>query len=162
FRSNAAMAAIAATGVILSATYMLWMFQRVNYGPVTNEKNASLPDLAPREWAVIVPVIAVAVGMGVFPNVFLPPLEPSVTPTPPGGPRPDRAPPARRRCRQTRPAKHQPRTPNHETRTQNHEPRTQTHQPRTQNHEPRTQNHEPRTRTRTRTKNAERRTPNAM
>ena len=41
FRWNPRLAAFAATGVILSATYMLWMFQRVNYGPVTNEKNAS-------------------------------------------------------------------------------------------------------------------------
>jgi NADH-quinone oxidoreductase subunit M len=57
---------------------MLWMFQRVNYGPVTNEKNASLPDLQPREWLVIVPIIAVAVLMGVLPNLFLRPIEPSV------------------------------------------------------------------------------------
>src|SRR5207244_5718750 len=39
FRWNPRMAAFAATGVILSAVYMLWMFQRVNYGPVDNEKN---------------------------------------------------------------------------------------------------------------------------
>ncbi len=70
--------ACAATGVILSATYMLWMFQRVNYGPVTNEKNAALPDLAPREWAVLVPIIAVVVLMGVLPNLFLEPIEPAV------------------------------------------------------------------------------------
>src|SRR5438094_6169107 len=70
--------AVAATGVILSATYMLWMFQRVNYGAVTNEKNARLADLQPREWATIVPVIAIAVLMGVFPNLFLRPIEPSV------------------------------------------------------------------------------------
>src|SRR5881227_2608156 len=42
-------AALAATGVVLSATYMLWMFQRVNYGPLTNAENATLPDLRPRE-----------------------------------------------------------------------------------------------------------------
>ena len=42
-------------GVILSATYMLWMFQRVNYGPVTNQKNASLRICSVREWLVIVP-----------------------------------------------------------------------------------------------------------
>jgi NADH-quinone oxidoreductase subunit M len=36
-------AAVAATGVILSAVYMLWMFQRVNYGEITNEKNRKLP-----------------------------------------------------------------------------------------------------------------------
>jgi NADH-quinone oxidoreductase subunit M len=78
FRWDPRLAAFAATGVILSATYMLWMFQRVNYGPVTNEKNAHLADLRPREWVVIVPIIAVAVLMGVLPNLFLRPIEPSV------------------------------------------------------------------------------------
>ena len=78
FRWDPRLAAFAATGVILSATYMLWMFQRVNYGPVTNEKNAGLADLRPREWAVIVPIIAVAILMGVLPNLFLRPIEPSV------------------------------------------------------------------------------------
>jgi NADH-quinone oxidoreductase subunit M len=78
FRWDPKLAAFAATGVILSATYMLWMFQRVNYGPVTNEKNASLPDLQPREWAVIVPIVAMTVLMGVLPNLFLRPIGPSV------------------------------------------------------------------------------------
>jgi len=50
----------------------------VNYGPVNNEKNAHLPDLQPREWAVIVPIVAVAILMGVFPNLFLRPIEPAV------------------------------------------------------------------------------------
>ena len=78
FRWDPRMAAFAATGVILSAAYMLWMFQRVNYGPVDNEKNAGLADLGAREWAVIVPIIAIAVAMGVVPNLFLRPIEPSV------------------------------------------------------------------------------------
>jgi NADH-quinone oxidoreductase subunit M len=78
FKANPKMAAFAATGVILSAAYMLWMFQRVNYGPVTNEKNARLVDLRPREWVVIVPIIAMAVLMGLLPNLFLKPMEPSV------------------------------------------------------------------------------------
>jgi NADH-quinone oxidoreductase subunit M len=78
FRWDPRMAAFAATGVILSATYMLWMFQRVNYGPVTNQKNAGLHDLVPREWAVLVPVVAIAVLMGVLPNLFLTPIGPSV------------------------------------------------------------------------------------
>src|SRR5678815_1648260 len=65
FMWNPRFAAFAATGVILSATYMLWMFQRVNYGPVNNEKNASLADLRPREWLVIVPITAVAFLWGV-------------------------------------------------------------------------------------------------
>jgi NADH-quinone oxidoreductase subunit M len=57
---------------------MLWMFQRVNYGPIDNERNRTLPDLAPREWAAILPIVAIAVLMGVVPNLFLRPIEPSV------------------------------------------------------------------------------------
>ncbi len=78
FRWDPKLTAFAASGVVLSATYMLWLFQRVNYGPVTNEKNAHLPDLQPREWAVIVPILAAAILMGVAPNLFLRPIEPSV------------------------------------------------------------------------------------
>ena len=68
----------AGLGVILSAVYMLWMFQRVFYGSVTNEKNAELPDLRPREWASVVPLCAAAIVMGVFPTLFLQPMEPAV------------------------------------------------------------------------------------
>ena len=70
--------AIAATGVILSAVYMLWMFQRVNYGEVTNPKNRSLPDLTMREWWTIGPAVAMAIVLGVFPTIFLAPMEPAV------------------------------------------------------------------------------------
>ncbi len=73
--------AVAATGVILSAVYMLWMFQRVNYGPLTNAKNRGLRDLSLREWFVIGPVCAMAIFMGVLPNVFLKPMEPAVRKT---------------------------------------------------------------------------------
>ena len=78
FTWNPRFAAFAATGMILSAVYMLWMFQRVNYGPVTSEKNAVLSDLKPREWAAILPIVAVAILMGILPNLFLRPMEPSV------------------------------------------------------------------------------------
>ena len=69
---------IAALGVILSAVYMLWLFQRVFYGKVTNDHNKGLPDLTLREWAILGPLTAAAIGMGVFPNVFLKPMEPAV------------------------------------------------------------------------------------
>jgi NADH-quinone oxidoreductase subunit M len=78
FARHRALTVVAATGVILSATYMLWMFQRVNYGSVTNQKNAALPDLSLRESVLLVPIIAMCVFMGVFPNVFLRPMAPSV------------------------------------------------------------------------------------
>ena len=81
FKWNAWFAAFAATGVILSAVYMLWMFQRVNYGEITNDKNRTLPDLSGREWALMIPTIAMAIVMGVFPNVFMRPMEASVRQT---------------------------------------------------------------------------------
>ena len=78
FRWDPRFAAFAASGVILSAVYMLWMFQRVNYGPVTHDENLTLPDLTVRERWVIVPIVAMAIVMGVFPGVFLKPMQPSV------------------------------------------------------------------------------------
>jgi NADH-quinone oxidoreductase subunit M len=78
FKWDWKLAACAASGVILSAVYMLWMFQRVNYGPITNEKNRHLPDLTPREWVLMVPTVAMCIVMGVFPNIFLRPMEPSI------------------------------------------------------------------------------------
>jgi NADH-quinone oxidoreductase subunit M len=68
----------AGIGVILSAVYMLWMFQRVFYGKVTNPHNAHQPDLRPREWAGVVPLCAMALFMGIFPTLFLKPMEPAV------------------------------------------------------------------------------------
>jgi NADH-quinone oxidoreductase subunit M len=58
---------------------MLWMFQRVYYGKVTNGENATLPDLMPHEWSSVVPLCAVALVMGIFPAIFLKPMEPAVT-----------------------------------------------------------------------------------
>ncbi len=78
FTWNPRMAVCAATGVILSATYMLWMFQRVNYGPLDKEENAGLQDLRPREWALVVPIVAISVLMGIVPNLFLSPMGASI------------------------------------------------------------------------------------
>ena len=78
FRWDYWMAAVAATGVILSAVYMLWMFQRVNYGQLNNEANRTLPDLTPREWAMMIPTIAMAILMGVAPGIFLRPMDASI------------------------------------------------------------------------------------
>jgi NADH-quinone oxidoreductase subunit M len=64
--------------VILSAVYMLWMFQRVFYGRITNDHNKGLADLSFREWAILGPLAAAAIGMGVVPNVFLEPMEPGI------------------------------------------------------------------------------------
>ena len=71
FKMDPWVAGIAATGVILGAVYLLWMFQRVMFGPVTNEKNRALPDLTRREFWVLAPVIFFIVWIGVYPNTFL-------------------------------------------------------------------------------------------
>ncbi len=78
FRWRPELAVVATSGVILSAVYMLWMFQRVNYGEVTNPKNAALPDLSTREWLTLGPAVVMAIVMGVFPTIFLAPAEPAV------------------------------------------------------------------------------------
>jgi NADH-quinone oxidoreductase subunit M len=78
FRWDPRFVVAAGLGVILSAVYMLWMFQRVYYGPVTNHENAELPDLRRHEWASAVPLCAIALFMGIFPVVFLAPMEPAV------------------------------------------------------------------------------------
>ena len=62
---------IGATGVIFAAVYILWMYQRVVFGNVTNEANRGLPDLSARELAVLVPVLVFIVWIGVYPNAFL-------------------------------------------------------------------------------------------
>jgi NADH-quinone oxidoreductase subunit M len=78
FRWNPRFVVAAGLGVILSAVYMLWMLQRVFYGRVRHEDNQSLPDLLPREWAGVLPLCAAALLMGVFPALFLKPMEASV------------------------------------------------------------------------------------
>ena len=61
----------AATGVIWAAVYMLWMLQRVVFGKITNEENASLLDLNKRELGLIFPLLLLMLFMGVYPRVFL-------------------------------------------------------------------------------------------
>ena len=78
FRSNVVYAVFAATGVILAAVYMLWMFQRVMFGEVTNPKNENLPDLNKREILVLVPVVFFIIWIGVYPKPFLKPMEATV------------------------------------------------------------------------------------
>jgi NADH-quinone oxidoreductase subunit M len=71
FQVNKVYAVIAATGVIFAACYMLWMFQRVVFGKVTNDKNKDLKDLSWREIAIFAPLILFIVWIGVYPSTFL-------------------------------------------------------------------------------------------
>jgi NADH-quinone oxidoreductase subunit M len=61
---------IASSGVILAAIYMLWMFQRVMYGPVTHEENKTLKDLSRREWLVLIPMLIFIFWIGIYSKSF--------------------------------------------------------------------------------------------
>ncbi len=61
----------AATGVIFAAVYLLWMYQRVIFGNVTNPENRGLKDVSKRELAVLIPVLVFIVWIGIAPNSFL-------------------------------------------------------------------------------------------
>jgi NADH-quinone oxidoreductase subunit M len=69
---------VASLGVVLAAAYILWMVQRVLYGEVTNEKNRALADLSAREVVILLPLVALALFMGVASPLFTRSIEPSV------------------------------------------------------------------------------------
>jgi NADH-quinone oxidoreductase subunit M len=62
----------AAIGVILSACYMLWMYQRVFFGELKEEVKLHMPDLNLREWACMIPLVVMMVWMGIWTQTFLP------------------------------------------------------------------------------------------
>ncbi len=78
FRENVFYAVLAGSGVVLGAIYMLWMLQRVFFGPIKHAANEALRDLSLREIVVFVPLVALIVFMGVYPKPFLSRMEPSV------------------------------------------------------------------------------------
>src|ERR1700722_6485382 len=78
FQANAWYGVLGATGVIWSAGYLLWMYQRVFYGKVTHEVNSSLADLSGFEKLAVWPCAAAALVMGVAPILWLGAIDPAV------------------------------------------------------------------------------------
>ncbi len=70
--------AVATSGVVLAAAYMLWMFRRVMFGPVEHEENRKLIDLGLREKVVLVAITIPIFWIGIYPDTFLRRIEPSV------------------------------------------------------------------------------------
>jgi NADH-quinone oxidoreductase subunit M len=68
---------IATTGVIFAAAYLLWALQRIVFNRLANEENARIPDLSPRELAVLLPLVAVILWMGLAPGPVLRRMEPA-------------------------------------------------------------------------------------
>ena len=78
FVASKVWAAFAASGVVLGAAYMLYLYQRTMFGKVENPKNERLLDLSHREFATFAPLLILAVWMGIYPAPFLHRLETSV------------------------------------------------------------------------------------
>jgi NADH-quinone oxidoreductase subunit M len=78
FQANPVYGILGATGVIWSAGYLLWMYQRVFFGKVTHAVNSTLPDLNLREKTALVPAAAAALAMGVAPILWLSSIDPAV------------------------------------------------------------------------------------
>jgi NADH-quinone oxidoreductase subunit M len=75
FQTLPTFAVVGALGVILTAVYMLWMYQRVMFGEVTHEENKHLLDLNLRELIGLVPIVLVIVWIGMYPHPFLKRME---------------------------------------------------------------------------------------
>ncbi len=68
YLAHPAYAGVAVLGVILAAAYLLVLFQKTMLGPITHEVNRTLPDLTAREWAILLPLLAWSVWIGVSPG----------------------------------------------------------------------------------------------
>jgi NADH-quinone oxidoreductase subunit M len=73
-QTNFTWVVFATLGVILSACYMLWLYQRAFYGKAPETVAHHMFDLTPREWAAVLPLLALMVWMGTFTQSFLPPI----------------------------------------------------------------------------------------
>lgn len=78
FAANTWVALFAATGLILGAAYMLFLYRRIAFGKLTKEDVKAMLDMSPREVAIFVPLILVTLWMGIYPNSFLEPMHASV------------------------------------------------------------------------------------
>ncbi len=75
FVVSKAWAAWASLGIVLGAAYLLWLYQRTMFGPITHDINKALPDLNLREYAVLLPLVALAFWIGIYPKPFFAYLE---------------------------------------------------------------------------------------
>jgi NADH-quinone oxidoreductase subunit M len=78
FQDNTWVAALATTGIILGAAYMLYLYRRVVFGKLEKEDLKSILDLNPREIAIFVPLIIVTLWMGIWPAPFLEVMDASI------------------------------------------------------------------------------------
>ncbi|MEK7379338.1 MAG: NADH-quinone oxidoreductase subunit M, partial [Candidatus Binatota bacterium] len=78
FQASPFWTAGAASGVVLGAIYMLWMFRRVIFGPLSRPENQNLKDIGAREIAILIPILILIFFMGIYPRPFLARMQPAV------------------------------------------------------------------------------------
>ena len=78
FEVSTWLAVLATSGVVLGATYMLWLYRRVVFGVLDKENLKNILDLSPREIAIFAPLIALVLWMGIYPTPFLDAMAASV------------------------------------------------------------------------------------
>ncbi len=78
FRENTWIGVLAATGVILSAAYALWLYRRVVFGDLIKESLKSITDMTTREKAIFAPLIIMTLLLGVYPSLVTDAIGPSV------------------------------------------------------------------------------------
>jgi NADH-quinone oxidoreductase subunit M len=66
------------TGIILGAAYMLWLYRRVAFGAAAGDDTRAMPDLSMREIAILAPVAAAVLWMGIYPKSFQAPMQPAI------------------------------------------------------------------------------------
>ncbi len=79
YAASSWVALVCTTGIILGAAYMLYLYRRVVFGPLDKADVAAMSDLSPREIALLAPIAAVVLWMGVYPESFLAPMRANVT-----------------------------------------------------------------------------------
>ena len=78
FKANYLVAFFAATGVVLSACYSLWLYRRVVFGEIANDNVRALKDIVRVEALTLVPLLVLTIALGVFPNIILDTISVSV------------------------------------------------------------------------------------
>jgi len=78
FNRSTTWAVIAATGIVLGAAYMLWLYQQVFFGEITIEENKKLKDVNLREQWTLIPLIVMCFWIGLYPKPFFRIMEPSI------------------------------------------------------------------------------------
>ncbi len=78
FKVSTWVCALIATGMVLGAAYMLYLYRRVIFGELTKDALKTIRDLSWREIAVFAPLVVVVLWMGIYPRSFLAPIEVSV------------------------------------------------------------------------------------